>query len=556
MRSRLNNGIKLMAIYVLACTGYIFWNRFFTIPVHLGVDEQLYISMAKSFHYTGHFAENGQILNYSCYFYSILISLAYFFYSPEKIVFLFRCIGVVCMLSSIFPVYLLAKQIFGQSRMIWGITLVSAIIPSMSDIAYCMQETLAYPIALWIMLCIYRETKREDEVHLSYDSILIMILGAIGYFVKTYLIFIPVSYLIYVLLQMALQRNKHAVRKLLFPAVTFLICYLVGKVGLIVINGGISGVNHYSQQFSGLFPINFHTILSIVSCIIFYTLALLFYWGVFPCILPLVNYKSYKRHDQRYILFLLIAILMLIMEIVILIVVTEERKAYIPHKFLYRYFQILEIPVFCMFMKMNGNSARWGKSRFLFIASSVSMAFYFGIMGLQMRTAIIDAPVFLLFENATKHVFAGAGCMACVTIMIAGILGYLYYRNYIQGFIACYKKVLLIGIILFMLINSIQLPYYSDTVANGNAISEDACDIAAYLNQKQISRVYYVTGTADRYEQAVYAYLKSDMVVVSPEEADAIAGQGTYFIKAKTNQDAAFMKTIVPDTKAIDLCTR
>jgi len=77
--------------------------------------------------------------------------------------------------------------------MIWGITLVSAIIPSMSDIAYCMQETLAYPIALWIMLCIYRETKREDEVHLSYDSILIMILGAIGYFVKTYLIFIPVS---------------------------------------------------------------------------------------------------------------------------------------------------------------------------------------------------------------------------------------------------------------------------------------------------------------------------------------------------------------------------
>ena len=238
-----NNAMRLVALYIVACAGYMIWVHFFSIPVHLGVDEQLYISMAKSFHYSGHFAENGQVLNYSCYFYSILISLAYFFYSPEKIVFLFRCIGTVCMLSSIFPVYLLAKEIFGQSRTIWGITLISVIIPSMSDVAYCMQETLAYPIALWIMLCIYRETKREDEVHLSYDSILIMILGAVGYFVKTYLIFIPVSYLIYVLLQMVLQRDKHAVRKPVFLTVIFLISYFAGKAGLIGINGGLKGVN-------------------------------------------------------------------------------------------------------------------------------------------------------------------------------------------------------------------------------------------------------------------------------------------------------------------------
>ena len=109
---------------------------------------------------------------------------------------------------------------------------------------------------------------------------------------------------------------------------------------------------------------------------------------------------------------------------------------------------------------------------------------------------------------------------------------------------------------LFMVINCIQLPYYSDKVANGNAISEDACNIAAYLNQKQIKRAYYVTGTADRYEQAVYAYLKSDMIVISPDEANAMAGQQEmHFIKAKTNQEAAFMKTVVSDTKAIELCT-
>ena len=83
-----------------------------------------------------------------------------------------------------------------------------------------------------------------------------------------------------------------------------------------------------------------------------------------------------------------------------------------------------------MFIKMNNKSTKWGKSWILFIAASLAMAFYFGLLGLQMRTAIIDAPVFLLFENATKHVFAGEGCMACITVMIVGILGYLYYRNY------------------------------------------------------------------------------------------------------------------------------
>ena len=89
----------MIGVYLLAVMGYTLWVSNFTIPVHIKVDEELYISMARSFHYEGVFSENGVRLNYSCILYSMLISLAYYFCTPENIIFGMRVIGVCTMLS-------------------------------------------------------------------------------------------------------------------------------------------------------------------------------------------------------------------------------------------------------------------------------------------------------------------------------------------------------------------------------------------------------------------------------------------------------------------------
>ena len=70
------NAAKLLGLYILGVIGYAFFVSRFTIPVHLTVDEELYISMARSFHYQGHFSQGGILLDYTCVLYSMLLSLA------------------------------------------------------------------------------------------------------------------------------------------------------------------------------------------------------------------------------------------------------------------------------------------------------------------------------------------------------------------------------------------------------------------------------------------------------------------------------------------------
>lgn len=80
---RRENSLKLFGIYFFAVIVYGSLVSFFSIPVHLGVDEELYISMARSFHYEGVFAKGGEVLDYTCVLYSMLLSVAYFFTAPN-----------------------------------------------------------------------------------------------------------------------------------------------------------------------------------------------------------------------------------------------------------------------------------------------------------------------------------------------------------------------------------------------------------------------------------------------------------------------------------------
>ena len=133
---------------------YTIWVSLFTSTVHIEVDEELYVTLAKSFHYLGRFEKNGQILDYSCVLYSMLLSLAYYFYTPESILFLLRFVGVLCMCSSVFPIYFLAKAILMDEGIAVKITAWFLLMPYMADCAYMMQEVLCYPLFCWLLfLC-------------------------------------------------------------------------------------------------------------------------------------------------------------------------------------------------------------------------------------------------------------------------------------------------------------------------------------------------------------------------------------------------------------------
>ena len=50
---KIKYGLVLTIIFVIVVVGYGVFVTLFSSPVHVGVDEELYISMARTFHYEG-----------------------------------------------------------------------------------------------------------------------------------------------------------------------------------------------------------------------------------------------------------------------------------------------------------------------------------------------------------------------------------------------------------------------------------------------------------------------------------------------------------------------
>ena len=526
----LKNNKKVLLLFGAGVIFYAFFVSLFSIPVHLNVDEELYIAMAKSFHYHGYFEHNGEIVNYSCVLYSMLMSLVYYFYSPEHIMFLLRIVGVICMTSSVFPVYLLGRQMLKDEKKAVNVAALSLIMPSMMDTAYCMQEVLSYPLFLWLSYCVYIEIEEKKTFQITKVFWCILLLSIVCYFTKTYMIFFPFQYILFIVVQMISELYKGNKKNLIMAIFKiFVFCcvygmlYMIGNFAVDMLGVGYGAEsNHYALQFAQLFPVDIHTCLSAASCIVFYFMALLFYWGIIPIFKIVLSRKEMPEKDRKYLLYLIYGIMILIFEIVISIVLTEEGKPWLPHKFLYRYFQIFEIPVLLLFLKTFSIKKLSKIEVTGAIVTLLYMMFYYSWIGLNGRTSIIDAPFFLLIENATKYIFRYTGEMVCLIAIIFLLFIKILPECKISKKI--YGKDLLIAkvfLLCFFAVNIIQLPFYTNVIANGEKIQSDAIKVAKYCNAKYPNDnvIYYREASDDGYRRAIYAYLKQDMIVANADDS-------------------------------------
>ena len=73
------------------------------------------------------------------------------------------------------------------------------------------------------------------------------------------------------------------------------------------------------------------------------------------------------------------------------------------------------------------------------------------------------------------------------------------------------------SVILFFIINLWQLPYYTNTIANGFQIQKEAIQIAKYYEnpKTEYNNVYYFPSEKTPYAQALYAYFPVDIYYVS-----------------------------------------
>lgn len=563
----MNSGVKKRYIIILFLSAVIIYGiiaLLFTSTVHVGVDEELYAALAKSFHYMGRFEVNGSTVNYNCVLYSMLISVAYNFYSPERILFLMRFIGILSMCSAVFPIYLLAMKILGNEKKSFAVSALTLILPYMFDSMYLLQEVLSYPLFLWTLYFLYRAFERLDGSKNRVWMALGAVFSVLCFFTKTYLFLIPVTVNCCFFLWLLMKEENKAVlgKALLIYDIVYLLCTVLLYSMIRGINGGVEGSNHYAGQFSALFPLSIWTFVSGGICCIVYAALLFLNMGVLPLGSLVFNRKKLRQDCRRLRDFCLAACILLIVETIFLIVLTEEGVPTIPHKFYFRYFQVLFPPVLIIFIgqieeeDFLKNKVMWLLSGGCFFVCLC----YFKYMRGETVQAIADGYLYLTLENITKYFFPYADMLA---VALAGAAIAVLIRLICRGREGIEKKVFslgIVGIVLFWILNCVQLPVYTNIVADGKTIQNDSIRIANYLNEDDCDLYYLIISGEDisSYVRNFYGYVRQTYEVIEPEKVQQLAAEAgedkeIFLISSRSELDMAGVERIDLGTERLYL---
>ncbi len=502
-------------LYVLAVLLYTFAVSNMTVPVHLLLDEDLYLSLAKSFHHTGSFQKGYRYFGYDCVLYPMLLSVAYFFYRPQTILFTLRLLNVLVMCSAVFPVYLLAKRMLPAKKAVM-VCAFSLLIPDMIDTCYLMQEVLFYPVLMWCFYFVYRDLE-EGKTRNRYCAAAALTLSA-AFFVKTNGIVLIAAYCL-LLLWAHRENKKRGIGKCLFVAGVWCVLTALVKTGVWFANGGNQGENHYASQLLRLLPIRSETVVTAGSGLLYYAVFFLLCTGVLPVVFPLLYRKNFSQTGRQFLGFCHTAILLMIAETVVTVLLPEETGNLLPLKFLFRYFFGFGIPLLIFLLQIRG--AQWRGRRILLLAyagTGLYCAMYYGIMKNHTRMAIMDCHVTLILENLNKYVFWGfSACIALLfTVLSFAVLVWAFRKKdpaFLQGL---FWKAAWIGALGLCIVNMVQHPYYSNRIVDGKGRQADFITVAGYLGKEDIE-VYYVNDSLDA-NALLYGYLWQDYRWVSGAE--------------------------------------
>lgn len=341
---------KLILIYVAIACFLIFLASRMGLPFYKGIDEELYLNMAKSFWQNFSFSRDGVLVFYSCVLYSICLSIAY--WMPfSNVWFVMRVLNVLIMCTAIFPSYLLADKILKNSRIALIIGALSILIPDMLYTSYFFQENLAYPLCVWtfyMIYCVFQETESVSWPKL----ILLNILFAALFFSKSYLIVIPAAFYGCIVVMYILRLENRNIKIWLKSILLFIAFILFFEFVIKACNGFAEGYDHYSSQIMRIFPIDLRFVMDWLRGVAYYVFWVMLLMGIFPILIPFCNIEKYKKTDVKFILFLLTALVLTICEIVTIVYMPENRNDDVLRAVHFRYFFIFFVPLFVMTLKL------------------------------------------------------------------------------------------------------------------------------------------------------------------------------------------------------------
>lgn len=88
------------------------------------------------------------------------------------------------------------------------------------------------------------------------------------------------------------------------------------------------------------------------------------------------------------------------------------------------------------------------------------------------------------------------------------------------------------------MIDMVQLPYYTNRIADGNLLQKESLEIVDYYmgHKERYHKIYYIQNKSDRYESIIYAYFPSEILKISEDDLQNRAdADGLYIMSVNTD---------------------
>lgn len=413
--------------------------------------------------------------------YSILIAWVHIFQGCEFQYAIARVANSLYMISTLIPVYLLAKKVLQERKLIWIAVVVTAVLPEFAYNARILQENILFPIAIWTFYFVYKMYCSEKIR--TRDIIVTAISSFFCYWAKEAGISIVLAILCSLIFNMFYERRtKEKVRPILIYIVSFGSIYIVFHGIYKLMNPNIDKMFLVSNA---LMNFNMQYILKWIRGGFHYLIILIMIVGFSVIILPFVGFRYLKKEEQKTIMFTLFATFWAIVESVCMIYVGEH-MARIHIRYLFYVIPIIWIFFLktCKTLHLSQIKLMRKEKVFLFFCFITSLV-------LSVTIGIFVSPGSVIDGNSNRHMTNNYIALAMgierYQVLINSILVVFTIFTILLLIKSQYMKLLYMEVVFFCFIQLMNnfLCYHDEYLAKCtfNAAAKEYEAVNEFLNQ-------------------------------------------------------------------------
>lgn len=375
----------VLLLFVLLASTVRFFIISYDTALEIYPDELIYYNIAKDLYHHSPLSIHGNLFSLQNIAYSIFLMP---FMLIENSVIRIRVImfaNALILSSCAFPVFLICREISLEKKYRWMSVLIILLWPDMSMNATLMAENLYWPLVLWTIYFFIKFMKTESAKF----SIPAAIFSYMSYFCKEVGICLPLAliscYIIYYLIQRIFWKQTVKINRQFFWS---LLAYYGTFAGLFVLIKQLffaGNINLYTNTLFGNALSGTYNIMYFLYSLIYYLLAIILAFGIFPIIYMIGFYKYLDKITQKLTIFSLVFLTGSALMIVFMITVREDLGAEIPRIHL-RYIAVFAAILMPLFFKViqtlrNVQISNICKKRILFWLSLIMVSLFFQFKG-------------------------------------------------------------------------------------------------------------------------------------------------------------------------------